>query len=162
MANILHICLSSREIKIFYLKLTNFLRGKKWDKIFLSRDSWDKNILSQTEIKIFYQTEIKIFYQTEIKMFYLKLLFWEKIRLKVEVIVEVIVEVLGVVEVMEVSLLFVEVTSFQNDKSLRVVPDSFFNHSRTERHCRLLSCLGTAKKGKWFKMANKLSQFQKW
>ena len=42
----------------------------------------------------------------------------------VEVIVEVIVEVLGVVEVIEVSLLSVEVTSLQ--KSLRVVPHSFF------------------------------------
>ena len=41
----------SREIKIFYLKLTNFLREKKWDKISLSR---------------------------EIKIFYLKLLFERK------------------------------------------------------------------------------------
>ena len=36
------------------------------------------------------------------------------------------VEVMGVVEVMEVTLLFVEVTSFQKSKSLRVVPHSFF------------------------------------
>ena len=50
---------------------------------------------------------------------------------KVDVIVEVvevIVEVMGVVEVIEVSLLFVEVTSLQKSKSLRVIPDSFFNH----------------------------------
>ena len=41
-------------------------------------------------------------------------------------VVEVI---MGVVEVMEVTLLFVEVTSFQKSKSLRVVPDCFFNPS---------------------------------
>ena len=35
-------------------------------------------------------------------------------------VVEVIVEVMGVVEV--------EVTSLQKSKSLRVIPDSFFNH----------------------------------
>ena len=36
------------------------------------------------------------------------------------------VEVMGVVEVMEVTLLFVEVTSVQKSNSLRVVPYSFF------------------------------------
>ena len=41
--------------------------------------------------------------------------------------VEVIVEVMGVVEVIEVSLLSVEVTSLQKSKSLRVVPHSFFS-----------------------------------
>ena len=35
------------------------------------------------------------------------------------------VEVMGVVEVMEVTLLFVEVKSFQRSKSIRVVPHSF-------------------------------------
>ena len=40
----------------------------------------------------------------------------------VEVIVEVVVEVMGAVEVIEVSLLSVEVTSLQKSKSLRVVP----------------------------------------
>ena len=44
-------------------------------------------------------------------------------------VVEVIVEVMGVVEVIEVSLLFVEVTRLQKSKSLRVIPDSFFNLS---------------------------------
>ena len=52
------------------------------------------------------------------------------IMIKVEVIVEVvevIVEVMGVVEVIEVSLLSVEVTSLQKSKSLRVVPHIFFS-----------------------------------
>ena len=35
---------------------------------------------------------------------------------------------MGVVEVIEVSLLFVEVTSLQKSKSLRVVPHRFFSH----------------------------------
>ena len=39
-------------------------------------------------------------------------------------VVEVIVEVNGVVEVIEVSRLVVEVTSFQNEKSLRMVSNS--------------------------------------
>ena len=51
-------------------------------------------------------------------------------------VVEVIVEVMGAVEVMEVTLLFVEVTSFQKSKSLRVVPNSF-----STLHSNLQQCL---------------------
>ena len=51
----------------------------------------------------------------------------EVVEVIVEV-VEVIIEVMGVVEVMEVTLLFVEVKSFQRSKSIRVVPHSFFSH----------------------------------
>ena len=58
----------------------------------------------------------------------------EVVEIIVEV-VEVIVEVMGVVEVIEVSLLFVEVTSLQKSKSLRVIPDSFFNHSIQFQQC---------------------------
>ena len=56
----------------------------------------------------------------------------EVVEVIVEV-VEVIVEVMGVVEVIEVSLLSVEVTSLQKSKSLRVVPQCFFQPLNSKR-----------------------------